>query len=245
VPQDVRRVAYGQAVWSRPLDAGVKLIEMRFRPCGRNAEIDRRRRLTSPRLRGERGAAVNHCAGSAGSFRLTCSDYARLLSCFANEAAGAAGARHSLRPLFSRDEVDVSLGRICAAGMPARVIASVARMSAAICGSTGCRFAHPGYASAMANGRGNPRSRRRLTSVVSFDWPSQQGACRERLAIDRRYRRHQCAVCDRAGWPIRSAPACRGRPVSLVAGCALRLFAGSPGRLPIDQGMRRVPASHK
>jgi hypothetical protein len=33
VPQDVRRVAYGQAVWSCPLDAGVKLIEM----------IDRRR----------------------------------------------------------------------------------------------------------------------------------------------------------------------------------------------------------
>src|ERR1700742_4124757 len=40
--------AYGQAVWSCPLDAGVKLIEM----------INRRRRLTSPILRGDHGAAV-------------------------------------------------------------------------------------------------------------------------------------------------------------------------------------------
>ena len=46
--QDVRRIAYGQAVWSCPLDAGVKLIEM----------IGQRRRLTSPILRGEHGAAV-------------------------------------------------------------------------------------------------------------------------------------------------------------------------------------------
>jgi hypothetical protein len=52
------RGAYGQAVWSCPPDAGVKSVEMRFRPCGRNAEIGRRRRLTSPVLRGERGAAV-------------------------------------------------------------------------------------------------------------------------------------------------------------------------------------------
>ena len=36
-------VAYGQAVWSCPLDAGVKFIEMRFRPFGQNAEIDGRR----------------------------------------------------------------------------------------------------------------------------------------------------------------------------------------------------------
>ena len=38
VPQDVRNVAYGQAVWSWHLDAGVKLVEM----------IDQRRGLTSP-----------------------------------------------------------------------------------------------------------------------------------------------------------------------------------------------------
>jgi hypothetical protein len=55
VPQDVRDFAYGQAVWSCPPDAGVKPIEM----------IDQRRRLTSPVLRGDHGAAVNHCAGSA------------------------------------------------------------------------------------------------------------------------------------------------------------------------------------
>ena len=28
VPQDVRHIAYGQAVWSCPLDAGVKSVEM-------------------------------------------------------------------------------------------------------------------------------------------------------------------------------------------------------------------------
>jgi len=27
VPQDVRRAAYGQAVWSCPLDAGVKFVD--------------------------------------------------------------------------------------------------------------------------------------------------------------------------------------------------------------------------
>ena len=37
--QTMRACAYGQAVWSCPPDAGVKPIEMRFRPCGRNAEI--------------------------------------------------------------------------------------------------------------------------------------------------------------------------------------------------------------
>jgi hypothetical protein len=28
---------YGQAVWFWSPDAGIKLIEIRFRPCGRNA----------------------------------------------------------------------------------------------------------------------------------------------------------------------------------------------------------------
>jgi hypothetical protein len=36
----------------------------------------------------------------------------RVLSTFAHEAAGASGARHFLRPLFSRDEVRAQLGRI-------------------------------------------------------------------------------------------------------------------------------------
>jgi hypothetical protein len=60
VPQGVRHLAYGQAVWSRPPDAGDKLVAMI-----RNG----RRRLTSPVLRGDHGAAVNHCAGSAVRFR--------------------------------------------------------------------------------------------------------------------------------------------------------------------------------
>src|SRR5215813_10989363 len=46
-PQDVRQNAYGQAVWSCPPDAGVKLRK-------RSAQ---RRRLTSPVLRGERGVS--------------------------------------------------------------------------------------------------------------------------------------------------------------------------------------------
>ena len=41
------RLAYGQAVWSSPLDAGVKFAEM----------IGERRGLTSPIPRGERGVS--------------------------------------------------------------------------------------------------------------------------------------------------------------------------------------------
>jgi hypothetical protein len=48
VPQDVRDIAYGQAVWSCPLDAGVKLREKRFA---------QRRWLKSPTHRGERGVS--------------------------------------------------------------------------------------------------------------------------------------------------------------------------------------------
>jgi hypothetical protein len=47
VSQDVRHTAFGQVVWSRSPDAGIKLIEM----------IDQRRRLASPVLRGEHEAA--------------------------------------------------------------------------------------------------------------------------------------------------------------------------------------------
>jgi hypothetical protein len=74
VPQDVRHLAYGQAVWSCPPDAGVKSIEMRFRPCGRNAVIGRRWRLTSPVLQGERGAAVKPLRRECRMFRPTCTD---------------------------------------------------------------------------------------------------------------------------------------------------------------------------
>src|SRR6266849_2390049 len=41
-------------------------------------------------------------AGMPGDLGCTCGDYARVLHLnFAREAAGAAGTRHSLRPLFS------------------------------------------------------------------------------------------------------------------------------------------------
>jgi len=48
VLQDVRRIAYGQAVWSWHPDAGVKFVKM----------ICERRWQTSPAHRGEHGAAV-------------------------------------------------------------------------------------------------------------------------------------------------------------------------------------------
>jgi hypothetical protein len=41
-------------------------------------------------------------AGNAGMFRLTCGDYTCVLSFFARKAAGAAGTRHSLRPLIPK-----------------------------------------------------------------------------------------------------------------------------------------------
>ena len=75
---------------------------LRFRPCGRNAEVHSRRRLTSPVLRGERGAAVKplrrECRSDFGVPVLAC---VRLFCC-ARKAVGAACTRHSLRPLFSR-----------------------------------------------------------------------------------------------------------------------------------------------
>ena len=83
-------VAYGQAVWSCPLDAGVKLIEM----------IDRRRRLTSPRLRGEHGAAVKTIA--QGMPDCSAVPVVTLLVCFfliCTRGCGCAlRAWHSLRP---------------------------------------------------------------------------------------------------------------------------------------------------
>src|ERR1700722_11985494 len=44
----------------------------------------------------------------------TCSDYARVLFCFAREAAGAAGTRHSLRPPFSRERPCMTRARSAA-----------------------------------------------------------------------------------------------------------------------------------
>ena len=101
--------AYGQAVWSCPLDAGVKSIEM----------IDRRRWLSSPIHRGEYGAAEkNHRAGSAGSFGFTCGDYACGLPTLylptRLRVRPAPGIPCALR--FPRDDVDAKLGHIRVAG---------------------------------------------------------------------------------------------------------------------------------
>src|SRR5260370_36991077 len=52
--------------------------------------------------RGEREVSRKTIArGMPGDFRRDRGDYARMLFSFACEAAGASGARHSLRPLFS------------------------------------------------------------------------------------------------------------------------------------------------
>ena len=94
-------IAYGQAAWSCPPDAGVK---PRVKSPGR-------RRLTSPVLRGERGAAVT-------PLRRECRVISAYLCwpacvfCFARVAVGAACTRHSLRPLFrGSDGFDAKLGR--------------------------------------------------------------------------------------------------------------------------------------
>jgi hypothetical protein len=55
--------------------------------------------------RGEREVSRKTIArGMPGDFRCDRGDYARVLFSFAREAAGALGARHSLRPLFRRGE---------------------------------------------------------------------------------------------------------------------------------------------
>jgi hypothetical protein len=107
--------ADGQAVWSCPLDAGVKLIEM----------IDQRRWLSSPIHRGEHGAAEkNHRAGNAGSCRRTLGDYARVLSTFfAREAAGAPAPGIPCALLFSRD-TDFRKARVQSAPRECGVVSS-------------------------------------------------------------------------------------------------------------------------
>ena len=99
---DVRRDAYGQAVWFWLPDAGVRFAEY-FRG---------RWWLKSPVHQEEHGAAVKplrrECRSDFGVPVLAC---VRLF-CFARKAVGAACTRHSLRPLaFSRDENDATLGR--------------------------------------------------------------------------------------------------------------------------------------
>jgi len=109
--------AYGQAVWSCPPDAGVKFAEM----------ISERRRLSSPVLRGEHG--VSRQTIVQGMPDCSALPVVTLLVCFfhfANEAAGAAGTRHSLRPRSSEGHDDASLGRDCVAGTASCVLVVIA-----------------------------------------------------------------------------------------------------------------------
>jgi hypothetical protein len=76
----------------------------------------RRRWLTSPVHRGERGAAVKTIARG---MPVVPAEPVVTAACFpyCRRAMGAACIRHSLRPLLSRDTNDASLGHFHAAGM--------------------------------------------------------------------------------------------------------------------------------
>jgi hypothetical protein len=92
----------GQAVWSRPPDAGDK-------PC--ETIVARRRGPTSPEPRGEHGATVKTIAqGMSDALRCPVCSCASHYS-FAHETAGAARTRHSLRPPeFERGAIEASPG---------------------------------------------------------------------------------------------------------------------------------------
>src|SRR5258706_6113577 len=67
---------------------------------------------TKPGHRGEREVSRKTIArGMPGDFRCDRGDYARVLFSFAREAAGALGARHSLRPLLSEARTVVAKPR--------------------------------------------------------------------------------------------------------------------------------------
>jgi hypothetical protein len=97
---DLRCDADGQVVWSRSPDAGIKPVDLRFRPCGRNAEIGdggyqarySRESAKQPLKPLRRGCRIV----SALPVYLVC-----ILPFQHTRLAGAASARHSLRPLPS------------------------------------------------------------------------------------------------------------------------------------------------
>src|SRR6266481_2789564 len=68
---------------------------------------------TKPGHRGEREVSRKTIArGMPGDFRCDRGDYARVFVFITHEAAGASGARHSLRPLISRGrEIQANLAR--------------------------------------------------------------------------------------------------------------------------------------
>ena len=115
-PQDVRRY--------RVRSSRVVLSPRRWGQVAQT--IAQRRRLTSPVLRGERGAAVKplrrECWSDFGVPVLTC---VRLF-CFARKAVGAACTRHSLRPLLEGATFDALPGRrSCRGNAIARPTAAV------------------------------------------------------------------------------------------------------------------------
>src|ERR1700759_5784163 len=103
VREMMRTEAYGQAVWSCPLDAGVKFAEM----------ISGRRWLKSPIHRGEHGTAEkNHRAGNAGSCRRpVVTLLVGRLPFSAHEAAGAPAPGIPRALLLRGTRIFVSLGR--------------------------------------------------------------------------------------------------------------------------------------
>ncbi len=208
----------------KPCGPGSPMLEIKF------AELFRERWwLKSPAHQEEHGAAVKplrrECRSDFGVPVLAC---VRLFR-FAREAVGAACTRHSLRPLLSEGHRIAKPGREIAPRecfFTASSLRGVQRRSNPDCLRGGILDCFASLAMTALIPR-NPHSRHSFDERAPFR--SLQGACRERIAIDRRHRRHQCAVCDRAGWQIRPAQACRGRSVSLAAGCAVRLSAGAAG----------------
>jgi len=74
--------------------------------------VHERRWLTSPEHRGEHEAAVKTIAqGRPGRSGQTCGEFARVVFSFPREAAGAASARSSLRPLISGGTSTAKLGQ--------------------------------------------------------------------------------------------------------------------------------------
>ena len=85
--------ADGKAVWSWRRDPGVKLF-------GKSQMATVARKAASPGR--ARNKPSNHCVGKAGMTGCTCGDLLVSFFTFGREAAGAVGARLSLRPLFKR-----------------------------------------------------------------------------------------------------------------------------------------------
>ena len=91
------------------------------KPCGSDApmlasSLREEAQMTvsnKPGHRGEREVSRKTIArGMPGDFRCDRGDYARVLFYVAREAAGALGARHSMRPLFPGRTLHAQLGRI-------------------------------------------------------------------------------------------------------------------------------------